>query len=317
MASGSYQRKEFVGGAPATTVTGTLSDVAMSFAVGDAAGWPTASTYPFVAVIDRGQPTEEKVLIGATAGLNFTVTTRGYDDTTPVAHASGATIEHGLDASTIDQANRMANLLTAKGDVLAGNGTNLIRVPGTTQVDDGQDGFALVVKNSETAGIKFERPVHVEHAASAPPVAAVPRLWYATASGALLTSDGATWLFTSPLPVVANNAARDSLFGAVPSKAGIACMVGTGRSSQPQVWDGIAWQRIPRLDEAIPKVADEAARNALYPAPVSGDHVFVTSNHQMQEYRVDRWIILNREITVSDTAPAGMRDGDIWLQPVG
>jgi len=315
MGVGTYERKTFVGGAPATTVSGALTDSATSLTIAAATGWPSADTNPFVAVIDRGTASEEKILVGARTGTSLSSITRGYDDTSAAAHDDGAAIEHVLDASTIDQANRLANLMDAKGEIIAFNGTNPVAVSGTAQADDGEDGYALVVNNAEATGLAFERPIHLYDAATTPALAAVPRLWYDQNQNIIRSSDGSAWKIPAQVLVFANDTARDAYLGATPTNDGHFCFTGTGGTLRPQIWDGTTWVSIPRLDEAIPTFADTTARDAFYTAPTTGNHAYITGTHQLLEYREDEWILLNQKIVTSETAPTSPHEGDVWLQP--
>ena len=311
MGAGSYERKQYVGGAPATTVTGSLTDAATSFDVDDATGWPDA-TNPFVAVIDRGLATEEKILVGARTSVTLSSVTRGYDNTTAVAHSSGAAIEHVIDASTIDQVNRLANLQDAKGEVLGHDGTNPVAVDA-----GGTDEHVLMVDSGESAGIKFARLSTVTDAASAPSVSGVQRIWFDSDTGMLRSSNGTEWRTPAAAPVFADTGARDTYFGATPTQAGIMCVVGTGATLQLQVWDGSAWIEFPTIYEGIPKFADSTARDAFFTSPSTGDHCFLTGSHEFQEYRSDEWITLNNKVTVSASQPSGqVNTGDLWLQPI-
>lgn len=101
-------RKEYQGGAVATTLSGAINSGASSFQIAASTGWPTGSSYPFVLVIDRGTALEERILCASRSGTTITVSSRGYDGTTGVGHAAGATVEHCLDAVTISEANQVA-----------------------------------------------------------------------------------------------------------------------------------------------------------------------------------------------------------------
>jgi len=304
-----YRRKQFVGGAPATSLAAGLTDVATTFDVDDATGYPDA-TNPFVLVIDPGLATEEKVLVAARTGVTCSSITRGYDDTTAQAHSSGAVVQHVLDAGTIDQVNRLANLLDAKGELLGFDGTNPVAIA-ADQTDD----YALVVKTSEASGFAIERPVHVVDDASTPSVTGVPRTWFDTNTGQIRTSNGTDWRIPASLPVFANDAARDAYFGGTPTQDGVACVVGTGTSLTPQVWDGSAWTRLASIYEGIPRFADTTARDAFFTSPVTGDMAFANDTHQLTEYREDEWILLNRKFTTDASPPASPHEGDIWLAP--
>jgi len=314
MGAGTYERKEFVGGAPATTVSGGITDIQTTLTLGSDTGWPTATTNPFVAVIDRGLATEEKILVGSRTGTACSSITRGYDDTLGQAHSSGAAIEHAIDASTIDQVNRLANEASAKGEMLASNGTNVVAITAAA-MGGTEDDYALVVDSAVGSGLKFARPLHVTDDASTPAVAGVPRIWYDQTQNALRSSDGSTWKIPASVYVFANDTARDAYLSGTPT-TGAACIVGTGLSLELQVWDGSAWINFPRVDEGIPKFASTAARDAFYTSPATGDHSYQTDTHQLTEYREDEWILVNRKFTTAGVAPSAPHDGDIWIQPV-
>ena len=143
-----YILKDFAGAAAATALTSAINSTAASFAVGDGSTYPTGPT-PFVIVVDRGLSTEEKMLVGSRATNTFTITERGYDGTTAQSHASGAIVEHCLDAHTIYQANRLANLQTTKGDIIGYSGTT------TNRVAVGSNNAVLVADSTQTNGIKW------------------------------------------------------------------------------------------------------------------------------------------------------------------
>jgi len=97
-------RREFSGAVLQTSLASSLSNSAASFTVADGSTYPSGNN-PFVVVIDRGVNTEEKILISSRSINVFTVSQRGYDGTTAVAHNSGAFVDHVLDASTIQDMN--------------------------------------------------------------------------------------------------------------------------------------------------------------------------------------------------------------------
>lgn len=106
-------RKGFAGAAVPTTLTGSSMTAGApaaggTFTIDSAAGW-TFTTMPFVVVIDRGLPSEEKILCSNIAGATITVQQRGYDGTAAAAHTTGtATVLHVLDSITVDEANQAA-----------------------------------------------------------------------------------------------------------------------------------------------------------------------------------------------------------------
>ena len=112
-----YILKEYEGGAVATTLSALISAGATSIAVTSGSSFPTGSSAPYVVVIDRGLSTEEKVLITSRSANTLTVQQRGYDGTVAQGHASGAAINHCIDAYTLKQANALANVMTTQYDI--------------------------------------------------------------------------------------------------------------------------------------------------------------------------------------------------------
>lgn len=123
-------RKEFGGNASATTLSGSITNVSSTVSVADGSTYPTGSSFPFVVVIDRGTASEEKVLMASRSSNTFTVTTRGYDGTTAASHASGATLEHCLDAVTLSESNKAAVMtigkVTTAGDLIYGTASETL-----------------------------------------------------------------------------------------------------------------------------------------------------------------------------------------------
>jgi hypothetical protein len=110
-------RKEFDGGTVATKLNGSINNSTTSVTVADGSTYPSGPT-PFVISVGRGTPTEEKMLVASRSGNIFTITTRGYDGTTGQAHADQVTVEHVLDAITVDEVNQIANVMTANGSLI-------------------------------------------------------------------------------------------------------------------------------------------------------------------------------------------------------
>lgn len=81
--------------AVATTLTAGVSDSATTLPVGVTTGFP--GSFPYTLILEKDTANEEVVTVTSAAGLNLTVT-RGADGTTAVAHALGATVEHGVSA---------------------------------------------------------------------------------------------------------------------------------------------------------------------------------------------------------------------------
>lgn len=96
-------RRAYAGGAVPTTLASPITNVATSATLVSLTGYPSGSS-KWYAVIDRGEPTEEKVLVTQVAAFVVTIT-RGQDGTTAQAHSGGATFEHCITATDADEAN--------------------------------------------------------------------------------------------------------------------------------------------------------------------------------------------------------------------
>lgn len=142
-------RKMFAGAAVPTTLNGAISGVASSIVVTNGTTYPDGSGGKFVVCIDRSLATEEKILITSRSGNTLTVSNRGYDGTAAQAHANAAVLEHVLDADTIDQVNRLANLLIAKGDLYVRDATDVQRVP------VGANDTRLVADSTQALGVRW------------------------------------------------------------------------------------------------------------------------------------------------------------------
>jgi hypothetical protein len=114
-------RKQYAGGAVATKLNGSINNTTTTVVVLDASTYPSGAT-PFVIAVDRGTASEEKMLCTRVAASNTLTATRGFDGTTGVAHNDAAVVEHVLDAATVDEANLLANTMTANGDLLTRSG---------------------------------------------------------------------------------------------------------------------------------------------------------------------------------------------------
>lgn len=105
--------------APATDLSASCSDTALTISVTSTTGFPIQ--YPYTLILDRGTATEEAVSVTAASGTTLTVT-RAIDGTTAFAHAVGATVEHGITAQDVREPNAHINTGTAvhglSGDVV-------------------------------------------------------------------------------------------------------------------------------------------------------------------------------------------------------
>jgi hypothetical protein len=102
-------RREFVGNALRTTLSGDISNSASSFSVVSGSSFPTGSNNSFVISIGRGTVNEEKILCSSRSSNTFTVSERGYDGTTALAHTTGDVVDHVLDAAAIQDMNTVTN----------------------------------------------------------------------------------------------------------------------------------------------------------------------------------------------------------------
>ena len=101
--------REYKGGAVASTLSGSITNVATTCVLASATGWPTGSFY---AVIDPGLASEEKVLVTSRSGTTLTFTTRGADDTSASAHSSGAVIRPTIAAVDLAEPNAHLNAVS-------------------------------------------------------------------------------------------------------------------------------------------------------------------------------------------------------------
>lgn len=99
------QRREFLGNVVSTTLSANITGSATSISVVDGSTFPTGSSNPFVIIIDRGTINEEKILISSRSTNTFTASSRGYDGVAAVPHSSGASVDHILDATSLQDMN--------------------------------------------------------------------------------------------------------------------------------------------------------------------------------------------------------------------
>jgi hypothetical protein len=102
-------------------------------------------------VIDPGLSTEEKVLIGSRSGGACSSVTRGVDGTSAAAHSSGAACYPVFTAVDADQANKVASVLTTKGDMLVTTGSVLDRLA------VGTNDYSLLADSSATNGVAWKQ----------------------------------------------------------------------------------------------------------------------------------------------------------------
>lgn len=111
-------RKSYLGSSAPTTLAVAISAATTSITLTAGSSFPTGSEGPgpFVISIGRNTVTEEKILCTSRTGNVITVLQRGYDNTTALDHDDGDAVLHVLDALTVDQVNKLANVGTTAGD---------------------------------------------------------------------------------------------------------------------------------------------------------------------------------------------------------
>lgn len=143
-------RRSYAGAAPACTLTNAItSGDTSALLTGDTTNWNNTANGPFYMVIDPGLSTEEKVLVASRSGASLSSITRGVDGTTASSHSAGATCYPVFTAVDADQANRVASVLTTKGDLLATDGSVLNRLA------VGGNGTIFVADSTATNGVNW------------------------------------------------------------------------------------------------------------------------------------------------------------------
>lgn len=93
------------GNAVISTLAADITSGDLVISAADLTNWPDGAIGPFYASINKGKPTEEKILCSGRTGNTLQVQTRGVDDTVAQAHAINSTIEHVWTAAEADAAN--------------------------------------------------------------------------------------------------------------------------------------------------------------------------------------------------------------------
>ena len=140
-------RRSYAGAAPACTLTsGITSGDTTASLTGTVTNWPTTASGPFHMVIDPGLSTEEKVLVGSRSTGSLSSITRGVDGTTAVSHSAGATCYPVFTATDADEANRLAAVMTTRGDLLTLNSSG-----DPARIAIGTNGYVLTSNGSDAA----------------------------------------------------------------------------------------------------------------------------------------------------------------------
>ncbi len=104
------------GGVPATTLASGITSGSTSIIATDGSGYPDGGNGNFYITLNRGLSGEETVEISSRSGNTFTVANgisgRGADGTSATSHSTGATVEHTVPASALQEMNDHANATT-------------------------------------------------------------------------------------------------------------------------------------------------------------------------------------------------------------
>jgi hypothetical protein len=151
-----FFRRQFAGAAVASALAGSMTTTSTSVLLTTTTGWPDGTIGPFVVTVNRGQTTEEKILVTSRSGnnLNFTIANRGWDQTVATAHNTGESCEITLSATDLDEANQAVvgtiGAATTKGDMLAATGANVL-----ARVAVGTTNQVLVADSTQAAGVRW------------------------------------------------------------------------------------------------------------------------------------------------------------------
>ena len=147
-------RRSYTG---ASVSTITQSDInasgTSSFTVESATNWPYGAD-PFYVVLSPGTASEEKILVTRTNAGDTTLNissdvVRGLDGTSAVAHGSGATVYPVFTAVDADEANELASMWEAKGDIVSHGASTFARLA------VGSDDTVLIADASASSGLAW------------------------------------------------------------------------------------------------------------------------------------------------------------------
>jgi hypothetical protein len=84
-----------------TTINGSITNSQTSVVVNAVVGYP--SSFPYILALDYNAASEELVKVTAASGTTLTIV-RGFNGTTAVTHATGATVRHVITAQDMTDA---------------------------------------------------------------------------------------------------------------------------------------------------------------------------------------------------------------------
>lgn len=118
-----------------------------------ATNWPYGSD-PYYVVLSPGTASEEKILVTRTGASDTSVTIaassdRGQDGTSAVFHGAGATIYPVFTAVDADEANELASMWEAKGDIISHGSSTFSRLA------VGTNDYVLQADSSAASGLAW------------------------------------------------------------------------------------------------------------------------------------------------------------------
>ena len=138
-------RRQFAGGAVASTLTGSVAASGVtSFGVVASTNWSTSTTIPFYVVVSPQTSSEEKMLVTLSSNI-LTVVSRGVDGTSAAVHSSGATIYPVFTAKDADEANELTAKYANRGSIVYQGASTF------EELAKGTQGYPLVIGANDPA----------------------------------------------------------------------------------------------------------------------------------------------------------------------
>jgi hypothetical protein len=138
-------RRQFAGGAVASTLTGSIAASGVTtFSIAASTNWSTSTTIPFYVVLSPQTSSEEKMLVTLSSNT-LTIVSRGIDGTSASSHASGATIYPVFTAIDANEANELTAKYANRGSIVYQGASTFEELPKGTQ------GHPLVIGANDPA----------------------------------------------------------------------------------------------------------------------------------------------------------------------
>jgi microcystin-dependent protein len=138
-------RRQFAGGAVASTLTGSVAaNGVTTFGVLASTNWSTSTTIPFYVVVSPQTSSEEKMLVTLSSNV-LTIVSRGVDGTSANSHSSGATIYPVFTATDANEANELTAKYANRGSIVYQGASTF------EELAKGTQGHALVIGANDPA----------------------------------------------------------------------------------------------------------------------------------------------------------------------